>query len=503
MASGGRGGYGESQGATRSPGGGGGGGAGGVAKFQGQYFQNEGTVNFSGGSKAGGLLAQSGIPAPYNNGRFAMLPDFDGGHDGGFVYYGTTEISLDTNVVVVCWPSGRVKVILELSFVLGIKGIGTLIHFPFFSRDIIAKGLLVISDDNRVIATSTVDFVSGNPSIFELGEIIDLNTIPGFNPIFDKPTSVAQSPRSPHNIFVSVVHTMPFVNDALAISRVHKFDLGGNYIGKVFEMHTIDSPNALAGPGHLRDIAFTRDGKLLGTVSPNPRVANYPAPGIHELNINTSLPVSKLIIPYQGISLPSMAIYQGLEKDMIYLATFPGTQKFIDRYEFDNNRRSWRKSAQLMFALETISKVGEPGLLRIDGVVPGSNSPVIQYNDIDLPNYYFPRDTNNPVYHKEPVIGSFSRPFGIIPRFENLVTNQRMIKVYGHGASPFTEIEINGTSEVNPGKVQKGGGTASSSGQFEVQVELDPGFNLLWAETNIGGDVHELLKRHILYIPIP
>lgn len=477
---GGRGGFGEPHRSLGSPSGGGGGGAGAVVKLQSPQLINHGVIDISGGERSGALLAQSGFPSPSNGCRIQILP---ASQKGELLCYGDYRPGIYPPVVKALWPTGRLRAEIPIPLQF-IRGIGTAENIPFLFLGPISY-LLILTSDNRVVFASSPDYLSGNPQIYSLGEYFDFSyhatgdlRLRGFIP-----TDVAQSPFPPHHVFVSGTDASGHV------SQVHEFDLGGNYLGIRFSR-----PTAYFEP--LRDIDFLSDGRLAGLMTVYTSSSSWEQ-GIHAIDLSRGS--SSLIIDmgaYLYYDPASMSVLRGDQQDLIYLSrrvyTIGSCCPTIERYNL-----SGQKTTQMAFALETISSPGEPGLLRLDGSLPGSSVPKIAFDFFELPDLKY---NNQPATFNSPTIGSFSGPASSVTGLESLVFGQSQLTLYCQGGEPNNTAELRKMSDTNP--VPSGPTTppADNLGQFVTRTQLDPGFNTVWVETNVGGDTHELLKRHVLYI---
>jgi hypothetical protein len=486
--SGGRGGFGEPHRWLGSPSGGGGGGAGGVAKLQGSRLLNRGIIDLSGGARSGAIIAQGDLPVPvgrYGDGRVQIL---DGPQKGGFLYYGSDNIGVHPPTVHMAWPTGRLRASITLPFT-GIRGVGTAEHIPFLFIGAL-RGLLVITDDRRLVLMSVPDYFSGTPQIAYLAELADLQQISalaGFTP-----TDAAQSPVPPQHIFVSGMRT---VNGAVQ-SQIHEFDAGGNYLGLAFSTTTSGYVDFV---GHLQEIDFLSDGRLAALMATAPTIN---ASGIHVIDLATG--TASLLIPGED-NLVSMSVLRGGQGEIFYAVIDDRTYACdgvcpvptaIKRYD-----TSGQEVDLLALVTETVSSPGEPGLLRLDGSLPASRAPRLQFDGFDLPDLRYPVGSNTEATFNSPAIGSLEAPAGSATGMENLVIG----RIFGDQVTLFCQGGEEGESAV----VFKNGlpvtltPPADSSGQFEVPLQLDLGFNTVWVETNRGGDTHELLKRHILLIRTP
>jgi len=492
---GGRGGFGEPHRSLGSPSGGGGGGAGGVFKLQSSQLINRGVIDLSGGERSGAIVAQSDLPAPYI-GRIQMLSSFN---NGGFLYYGFPDIGINPPTVKALWPTGRLRAEIPLSFATGIRGIGKAAEEIPFLFGPLRGCLLMITDDMRVVLTSTLDYLSGNPQFIYFGELLNLRTIRDSRLFGFIPTDVAQSPFPPYHIFISGINN---VLGLVAESEIHEFDNGGNYLGLAFSITTNDDPHFV---GHLREIDFLSDRRLAGLMATGPITTQS---GIYAIDLTTGAQ-SVSLIHRAGREFASMSVFRGKQEDLIYVVhrdlgtdiepPFPSPT--IRRYTISGQPPQLVRTSLMAFVGETISSPGEPGLVRLDGSFPGSKAPRIAFDGIELPDLRYPPGPNSQAAtFNSPTIGSFSGPAGSVTGLESLVFGQSQLTLFCQGGEPNKTAELKKMSDINP--VPSGPTTppADNLGQFVIRTQLDPGFNTVWVQTNVGGDTHDLLKRHVLYI---
>jgi hypothetical protein len=453
-----------------------------VLKLQGAWLINQGTLDLSGGERAGAILAQSGSPAPGGCCAPGRVQVLDGPEKGGFLYYGSRFIGVHPPTVKVLWPTGRLRAELPLSFATGIRGIGT---WRLAIRRLQVHALLMLTDDRRLLLTSSVDILSGNPQVSLLGELANLNQISqlaGFTP-----TDVAQSPQPPHHIFISGVRG----SGNPAQSEVHEFDSGGNYIGMAFNRTTCEGCFGSTSQGHLRDIDFLSDGRLAGLMT----TFQPFEPGIHAIDLSTG--TSSRLIPDQ--SFASMSVFRGDRQDLFYVVQWSPViggdggprQPTILRYNVSG------QTAQAALALETISSPGEPGLLRLDGALPAANAPRLAFDSAELPDL---RYNHQPTTFNSPTIGSFSGPVGGTTALESLVFGQSQLTLFCQGGEATEAAALWKMSQRNPQPFAVPTPPADGQGQFMTTTQMDTGFNTVWVETNRGGPTHALLNRHVLYI---
>lgn len=473
---GGRGGVGELHGWLGSPGGGGGGGAGGVAKLQGARLSNRGVINLSGGERSGALVGQSGSPPPGAPARRVQV--LDGIQHGGFLYYGAPQIAVHSPTVTVVWPTGRARAELTLPFT-GIRGIGVMQHFVFGP----VAGLLVITDDRRIVWMTSPDYFASNPSITPIGELLDLTSyapLSGFTP-----RDVVQSPVAPYHIYVGGVRGTGNV----ATSEVHTFDIGGNYLGLLFSSTTVES---FSGPhiGHLRELDVLSDGRLVSLMTTQSPLES----GVFAIDpANGS---AALLFSWWdalgSASLKSMSVLRDDTDQFLLNLSYPVEPK-LQRRDLTG-----QETAHVALMTETVSAPGTPGLLRLDGSLPASNAPVMQFDGFDLPGLWYPVGTFTPSTFSAPTIGSFEAPAAHALAMESLVIGRPL----GRDITVFCQGAEQGQSAVVWKNSRPLGLTppADANGACQTSVTLDLGFNTLWVEPNVAGNTHALLKRHLLVI---
>jgi hypothetical protein len=265
----GAGGKGEPNWALGGPGGSGGGGAGALLKLQSPHFVNQGVIDASGGALAGSPTVFNYIPIANSRYHIQVL---DGSPNGGnMVYYGSRFIGVAAPSVSLLWSNGRLRKEVPLPFT-GVRAIGkglSSLDLVFGNVDPAAPGpaplraLLVITDDDRVVEASVSEFSSGNPQIMRIGELADFHSIQqlaGFTP-----TCVTQSPFPPFNIYIGGVQGSGA--EFVANSRIHEFDSSGNFIRTVFDARTVQVNTGSAWIGHVQDLDFLSDGRLVGMMT--------------------------------------------------------------------------------------------------------------------------------------------------------------------------------------------------------------------------------------------
>ncbi len=503
---GGRGGFGEPHRYLGSPGGGGGGGCGGIAKLQAPRLFNRGTIALSGGARSGSIVAENSMIVPDENGMFAQgrIQVLGGIQKGGFLYYGVGGIHkgrIHLPKVNVAWPTGRLCTSFNLPFT-GIRGIGIIENpIPIIFGIKLNEGLLVITNTNQLMLMTPPDYFAENPTATNLRPLIDFRRIVEL--IGFLPTDVAQSPVAPYHIFVSGFkgfHNLPaYAGMDMAESQIHEFDTDGSYLGKVFTTRTV---RQLAG--HLSDIEFLSNGQLLGLMA---TANDARTTGIHKIDLSNDS--SNLLIRGE-INLASMSVMRGeteQEKDIVFVVDDDTSVGFEDSNQKPTTIKRFNTFGHqidfIAFVAETISAPGEPGMLRFDGSVPTTNVPTIKFDGFQIPNLSYPINSNRKATFNSPTIGSLSGSVITTTGMENLVIGRHEligndVTLYCQGAEEGQSVyvNINDQDEILSR-------LAGPSGQLEVTVPLDLGFNNAWVETNEGGDTHELLKRHVLLIQTP
>jgi hypothetical protein len=503
-ARGGRGGRGEPNWALGGPGGGGGGGAGGILKLQSPQFFNRGNIDASGGALAGAPVQFNQMPVPHSAAGHVQI--LDGPAEGGnMVYYGSRWIGIHPPSASLLWSTGRFRAEVALPFT-GIRAVGKGLSFidlisgnvdPTAPGPAPLRALLVITNDMRVEQTTAPEFSANNPQIIPIGELIDLHAVPALAGF--APSSVTQSPFPPFNIFVGGVHGTGAEN--LARSQIHMFDRSGNYIGMVFNQMTEFASAGAAG--HLQDIDFLSDGRLLGlmTLWNN----GSPTDGIHRIDIGTGA-ASYLwrarAGARQAAAMSSMSVHRAVNGDAVSVVVWDpiigedhtSIPPYLEHYDSSGNTLPpWA------LIVETISSPGDPGLVRVDGAFEGSNEPRVTYGGVTLADTIF-RD--NPAVFHAPAISSLSaRRNDVATGLESLVFGQDTLPVFCQGAEP-------GAANVELWRQQSGGTAmgvslprADDQGNCGGTLMLPDGFTSVWVRTADGGQPSDLLKRRVLFIP--
>lgn len=519
---GGRGGNGEPHGALAGPGGGGGGGAGGVLKIQAPQVYNSGWIDLSGGDIGGSLLIDTnhGVPIPtQGSGRIHVL---DGASSGAFLYYGSDQAgSIFSDHALLAWPDGRACAIgLQVpsngtgsirAIGHGYSPIGVLTAQISHERPL-ERYILIISSDKRLIVATAPDPASGAPAIVPLGGdsgsggvIADLNTIPdllGF-----ALTAVCQSPVAPYNIYVGGFKDTD--TPGIAQAQVFELDSGGGFRRTVWSGRTL-ARNDMAG--NIRSLDVRSDGVLVMLMCPE---TDQPG-GVYSLNPAGGTPTR---VWQDAANLASVAIMRPAHVDPsvpthspgraaqpdLFFAVQRGTAIALDTDggvgipPLPGQPRVQRRDMSgivlpmAAFGSDSISSPGAPGMCRIDGALPGSLSPRIDYAGQPLPDMIF---HNAKTTYGAPVVSSFTGALsGLYTEIEGLVFGGTgTIHVFGQGADPTRQVVINcnnvGT-RVSP----------DGLGQVTGTVTLTPGFNTIWMTTDDSGPAPELLKKVVLYIP--
>jgi hypothetical protein len=498
-AKGGRGGKGEPNWALGGPGGGGGGGAGGLLKLQSLHLVNQGVIDASGGALAGSPTAFNYIPIA--NGRY-HIQVLDGSPNGGnMVYYGSRFIGVAAPSASLLWSNGRLRAEVTLPFT-GIRAIGkglSLLDLIFGNVNPAAPGpaplraLLVITDDDRVVQASVPEFSSGNPQIIRIGELADLHSIQqlvGFTP-----TCVTQSPFPPFNIYIGGVQGSGA--EPVANSRIHEFDSSGNFIRTVFDARTVKVWGGFVGIGHVQDLDFLSDGRLVGmmTLFPPTLFSN----GIHAIDTNTG--TASLMVRGDLNTMSSMSVLRGVGSDVFVVVTWDPTVDTDDHQIQPNHLKHYdlmgNSSSPWAFVVETLSSPGDPGLVRLDGALPGSNEPQITYGGSPLTGTLFDPDVNPNVYHV-PAISSFSS--ADVSGLESLVFGQNSIPVFCQGAAPGADnIDLWRKPEA-ASQMSIRIPPADNQGSCSGSLMLPEGFTSVWVQTSDSGDAPDWLKQAVLVI---
>src|SRR5262249_26956442 len=145
---------------------------------------------------------------------------------------------------------------------------------------------------------------------------------------------------------------------------------------------------------------------------------------------------------------------------------------------------------------DTVGQPGEPGLVRIDGALPGSNDPVVVFDDHEdwtihdkIPSTYMP-----------PVLGSFTGPANDLGLMESLVFTDSTITVFVQGGNPNDPRQQELSVYVEqPGSAPEITSLPplDSDGRAQVQITLPAGFSNVWVQSE-SSEVHPFLQRPVL-----
>ncbi len=479
IARGGRGGFGQRHVLLAGNGGGGGGGAGGVLKLQAPTVDNDGTIDLSGGDLGGAALDESGIPLP-SCGRVQVL---DGQAAGGFLHYSTNR-----QEIYVAYPTGRLRSRLQ-QIAVPFAGIGVAIENGVPS----AKLLVVEPTTKRIWRTGAVDYNSGQllPVNHAFGD--DLGTalaaLPGF-----VPSDIAQDPLPPHNIYVSGHRVTRRLGayKTFADSMIVELSASGQLIGVPFNVQTCDRCEAgVKTPGHLTDIDFLTSGALVGMMTRRSPVVR----GLYTFDRSTGA------IDYVRVTsggLVSMSVFRDAHEDHLGVTWCNPTVAVENTPPRVNFRLLKQKLdgdpvGQITMVLESMGWPGQPGLGRIDGLSECSDLPQVDVRGLPARAGLF-RD----VTHFEPTVGAIEAPrTGLL---DSLVVRRPYVAAYVHGADSMFEVD---TFEVQVRSAFGVGTThvnVDRSGTLFDVFAVQPGFNAVYASTNVGGNTHPLLERHVLYL---
>jgi hypothetical protein len=480
--SGGRGGCGEPHRWQGSPGGAGGGGAGGVAKLQATRFLSSGKIDVSGGDRGGALLGHSTSPSPgHDGGRVQAL---NGDARGGFIFYACVcpYYRVGGPTVALAWPTGRKRADITFPFLSGIRGIGSATQVVIFPPLVAESGLLILDDDRHVWFTFLPDFMAPDPAPWFSAMLADLTAVSELWAL--NTTDIAQSPFPPYHYFVSGVRGR--LDDAVATSEILEFDLSFNYVRTVFSAQTAERLGG-AHLGHLKDIDFLSDGRLIGFMTTtNPLVG-----GLHEIDMAAGTSSLYLHTPDFGTTaLRSFSIVRGAADQVLASLGASALHPGIAYYDENGN------TARAALAHETISAPGVPGLLRVDGGLAGSNAPAASFDGLALDDLIY---DGQPVTFASPAIGSFAATAVAGTGLESLVFGAGSLIAHCQGGETGEAAELWKSSDLTP-VFAVPTPPADGRGEMRLPARLDQGFNTLWVETSRGGATHDLLKRHVLYI---
>lgn len=496
---GGRGGNGQIAWSFGGAGGGGGGGAGGVLKLQSPQLLNHGLIDASGGDIAGAPIAYNYVPGRGFAGRVQVL---DGDlAAGAMLYYGFRDIGISAPTATLIWPNGRLRseIPLPLSGLRAIgKGLNPLdIIFgaidPTAPGPVPLRGLLLIDADMNLSLAASPVLLSANPAI-DPGPLADLRLIPqlaGFTP-----AAVTQSPFPPFRIYISGVRGSG--REQSAQSELHELDSSGNYLRLVLSVPTIQEFGGSAWIGHLKDIDFLSDGRAVGIMTmivPG----RQPTNGIHVIDLAAG--TASLLIPWPDQTMASMSVFRAQFRDCFTITQWDPTVDDSDpvqRTQLKHYTITGEAMSPWGFVAETMSSPGWPGIVRSDGLLPGSSEPRITLGGVPLAGQ---NGQDNPSEIHGPAISSFTSPAsGSVTGLESLVVGQANLAVFCQGAEPGARVEL---WKKSPGSSEMGLAipAADNLGNCGGTLGLPEGFTTVWAKTADGGQPPDLLKRRVLLIP--
>jgi hypothetical protein len=425
-ARGGQGGAGQPHSFAASPGGGGGGGAGGLVKLQSLRTLNEGTVDVSGGARRGGLLMQNTIVdlPPNLTGQYLRLTVRDDPNSRGDVIFYEHYPLVPSNDIGLLYSAGRIRRVAQEPFEVTAVGLANL---PFGLR-----GLLIVDTHGNLHWTGLPDFGIGSLT----GEVGILGNLLTSLPAGFQITSVAQSPAT------NVIYVGGYVGSGFKPStEIHSFNFQGGYMGRVFQATSIDESSGLVGPIRSIDVLTENPDapgdKIIALMAIyNASHGGALQSGVFRVDVATG--AAEFLLQRDWVT-SSMALLRDrsgnptgdqlalLDINRVLLedgVVPPSRLEFVDIFG--------RGLGRLTISGDTVSRAGEPGFVRIDGALPGSNPPVVVFDDTqdwtthnEIPSTYLP-----------PVLGSFTGPANDLGLMESLIFTDQTITVFVQGGNP-------------------------------------------------------------------
>jgi hypothetical protein len=478
LGAGGRGGHGELHHWLASPGGGGGGGAGAVLKVQGVRAVRRGAVDISGGLRGTALqLTSRGAgQAPYVRARVQAIDTVQG--RGAFAFY-RPEGSRGRDELTLSYSTGRVRSV-QVAFptlaasLREVRALGNA-FLPFGARAVLA-----VDGASHLHVLGLPDLDTGLASAldFDFGSLAA--AIPGL-----RVTDVAQSPAAPHNIYVAGVR-------GAASSEIHELDASGRYLRCVLQQETVD---------HIRDLEVLSDGQRIAALMTTVTRAGGRSvleAGLHLVNVATG---ARSFAFYRGDETNGMTVMRGAARDEV---VFSCSEKTVD-CDGGCNHVPWVErltlagvaSTHRAFHVESTGQPGDPGLLRVDGELPGAAALTARFDGDDLRQH---RYGGAPVAYAAPVIGSFSGPATSASAMESLVFLAPDVTAYAQGADPRDALALPLTvyRASAAGTVATPVPSVDPQGRAQAVVRLSPGFNAVWIQSSTGGRPSALLRRNVL-----